>query len=487
MADAAVPDAAPPPKVVCEPGTTIRPAAFLEAALYCVRTDGERHGAYATLFPDGAVEITGTYKNGKLDGPWQRNHPGGAIAEQGNYVDGLKDGTWRQVGPDGTMLGEYSLSRGTGVERQWFDDGSLYMERALKTGVDDGPVKVFDRAGGLMIAGHRDGSRYSGAHVVGSKASLRLEETYSRGRLVGPRRLWSFGTVVLDENYDRRGRLDGSFASWRDRKNLRVQGSYSHGKRVGKWTWFDRYGSKEREGTYVADQKTGPWLEWVEGKLASRGNYSDDKPDGEFIYYDKSGIVLGRFSIKDGTGAMTTFHSNRQVAIRQHLVNGLLDGSYQEFTPTGKVVVSGSYARDRKHGWWRQWTDVGTLVLEQHWRKGKLDGVVKKYDGRQLASEANFKAGKSHGSYTEFRGAKPSLTGQFVDDRRDGTWTSYDSEGNVMLTATYKDGVLQGPWRQRLGEVVLEGEMVAGRRAGTWTRTDRDGTTSTTTYRPDQL
>ncbi len=51
-----------------------------------------------------------------------------------------------------------------------------------------------------------------------------------------------------------------------------------------------------------------------------------------------------------------------------------------------------------------------------------------------------------------------------------------------MLTATYKDGVLDGPWRQLAAGVVYEGTMAAGRRSGTWTRTDRSGASQVLTY-----
>jgi hypothetical protein len=54
-------------------------------------------------------------------------------------------------------------------------------------------------------------------------------------------------------------------------------------------------------------------------------------------------------------------------------------------------------------------------------------------------------------------------------------WTTYDADGRVTLTATYKDGVLDGPWRQLVGGVVLEGTLTQGRRTGTWTQTDKAG------------
>jgi antitoxin component YwqK of YwqJK toxin-antitoxin module len=76
------------------------------------------------------------------------------------------------------------------------------------------------------------------------------------------------------------------------------------------------------------------------------------------------------------------------------------------------------------------------------------------------------------------------VTGQFADDRKTGVWTEFDADGHVTLTATYKDGVLDGPWKQLENGAVVEGTMVAGRRSGTWTRTDRAGLVQKTTYKP---
>ena len=46
---------------------------------------------------------------------------------------------------------------------------------------------------------------------------------------------------------------------------------------------------------------------------------------------------------------------------------------------------------------------------------------------------------------------------------RTGTWTEYGADGQVMLIATYKDGVLDGPWKQLVDGAVIEGTMIAGR------------------------
>jgi hypothetical protein len=51
-----------------------------------------------------------------------------------------------------------------------------------------------------------------------------------------------------------------------------------------------------------------------------------------------------------------------------------------------------------------------------------------------------------------------------------------DSSGATTLVATYKDGVLDGPWKEVTRDETAEGVLVAGRPLGTWTQTDRSGT-----------
>jgi antitoxin component YwqK of YwqJK toxin-antitoxin module len=476
------PDAPEPPKLSCDDGTSPRPAPAPEPTWFCAKPDGTRSGPFITTFPDGTIAIEGSYVDGKLDGPWKRHHPGGALAEEGQYTAGLPDGHWRQLSPAGTVLGEYDLKKGTGVKKRWFDDGPLYSERSVKAGVPWGMQKIYEHDGNLVVSGKVYGGKWDGNHVVGLKNTLRIEETFKRGTRIGPRKIWQFWTLLVEENYDDKGKLDGAFTIWRDKKIPRVQGTYDHGKRTGTWTWFDSKNQKEREGDYADGKKTGPWYEYTDTTLTFQGVFTDGKPDGEFIYYDKTGAELGRFTITGGTGVMLTFHANHKVSSRTSIKDGAMTGLYEELTPRGKQVVEGHYLDDKKHGWWREKTELGVLTLEEHYKYGKLDGAVRKFIDGKIAVEATYKNGKAEGPYTEYRDGKPSLTGQFKADVRQGTWTSYGPDGQVVMIATYKDGVLDGPWKVLDGGVVTAGTMVAGRRSGTWTRTDKSGAQTTQTY-----
>ncbi len=213
------------------------------------------------------------------------------------------------------------------------------------------------------------------------------------------------------------------------------------------------------------------------------GTYVAGRPEGTFTTFDHNGNELGRFEMKDGTGTWETFWPNHKPSTKEHMFHGNHDGVYQELTPRGKVVVEGRYAGGMRHGYWKEWNaDGSVLMLEQTFKRNKLEGAFKKYVDGKLSVQATYKDGKAEGDYREFRNGKPAVTGQFLDDRRTGVWTEYDAEGSVVLTATFKDGVLDGAYHQLVGGAVLEGAMVSGRRSGTWTRTEKGGAVRKLTY-----
>jgi antitoxin component YwqK of YwqJK toxin-antitoxin module len=347
--DASVPDAPEPPALTCDAGTSLAVARAPEPTRHCVRTDGVRHGPFIALFPDGSPHITGSYKDGALDGPWQRYGTSGAVLEAGSYTAGQKSGHWQMTSAAGAVLGEYDMTAGTGTELQWLDDGSLYSERVLKAGVASSE-KIYASDGTPLVTQQWLAGKLHGPRAAGTRASLRIEETFAAGVRRGNRQVWQFQQLLLDETYDRRGKLDGEYTIWRSKKVMRAHGQYDHGKRDGLWVWNDRDANKEREGNYVDGKRDGPWTEWYENKIVFTGHYTRGRPDGEFIYYDRNENELGRFEIKDGTGTMLTFWPNKKVASRQHLYQGAVDGLYQELTKEGKVVVEGRFRGDAKHG-----------------------------------------------------------------------------------------------------------------------------------------
>jgi len=477
----AAPDAPSRPRLACDTGTRLVVAPAPEPAWWCARPDGTKHGAYVWLFPDASIEVAATYRDGELDGAWTRRDASGAIVEEGTYVAGKKHGRWKQSA-GGTVLGEYEMTHGTGTEIVWLANGARYSERAFHDGVLHGPAKIWAADGTQVVAARYADGKLDGSHVFGTRGTLRFEEQFVKGVRRGKRSIWSMGVLIAEETYDKHGRLDGPYTLWRKPRVLRAKGAFAAGKRDGAWQWVDRRGRKEKEGAYIAGKRDGAWTEWSDGKVSFTGHYAHDKADGDFVYLDWRGRELGRYTMTGGTGTALTFHWNRKPSSKLALVNGRAKGKYQELTPTGKVVVDGAFRDGRQHGTWRYTASDGTPVLVQTWKLGVLDGKLEKYVGGKLSTTATYASGKVSGPYAEYRDGKPAVTGEYLDDEKHGTWTTFASDGSVRTSASYVRGVLDGPWRQVVDGVVTEGLMVAGRRGGTWTTTQRGGVVSKATY-----
>ena len=115
--------------------------------------------------------MRGAYAAGKLDGPWTRYHPGGHVAERGAWRHGKRDGVWRELAADGTELGEYRMTRGTGVERHWWAPGRPRSETTWRDGVRNGEARTWNEAGVPILDEHWRNGVLHGDRRWGSRPS----------------------------------------------------------------------------------------------------------------------------------------------------------------------------------------------------------------------------------------------------------------------------------------------------------------------------
>lgn len=479
---------APEPALRCAPPTTAVPFELEGLPGWaCADARGRRQGAFVASYPDGAPAATGSYRDDVLDGPWRRMHPNGELAEVGAYTKGRKDGAWQVYADDGDLLGEYRMLAGTGVERRWFADGRLAGEQSFVDGVLHGASKRYGRDDSELYQARFERGVLDGVRRFGPGKGLRLEDRWRTGVPRGVRKVWRRGALALELSFDDDGLLHGAFTAWRDRRTLREAGAFVHGDRHGTWKWIGRDGKLEREGTYFLGLRHGKWRQWSDGRLIMQGAYVKGRPHGTFRYWNAAGVALGKCKLRHGTGELLTFHDNGEVATRTTLIRGMRHGRYQELSPRGKVLVSGSYANDLRHGAWVERDAEGRLVRESRYVEGKLDGVLRRYWRGQLASETTYVAGVRQGPYRELApgddGARRELvSGAFAADRKAGAWVFRRPNGEIALTAQFRDGELWGSFRQRDDQGELGGQYLAGRRTGTWSWKAADGGKRTVEY-----
>lgn len=130
--------------------------------------------------------------------------------------------------------------------------------------------------------------------------------------------------------------------------NMKIEGSYIDGKKVGIYTsWYDN-GQKMAEEHYKDGIKVGEWIKWYDnGNLKERKHYhqGDGKLDGYYIeYYNQYIPHEQKYQLQDYT-------------------NGRKDGIYKQWYPKGGLAFEGRYEDGDRIGVWK-WYEEGTGKLE---------------------------------------------------------------------------------------------------------------------------
>jgi antitoxin component YwqK of YwqJK toxin-antitoxin module len=96
----------------------------------------ERHGAWASWFPNGERQQVGQFEHGVQVGPFIWWHVGGKRALEGRFVAGKQDGEWIWYYRSGqkSIRGEYVHGNPTGRWTWWKEDGKVAQSADLSNG-----------------------------------------------------------------------------------------------------------------------------------------------------------------------------------------------------------------------------------------------------------------------------------------------------------------------------------------------------------------
>lgn len=121
-------------------------------------------------------------RRGKRHGVVRTWHRNGVLASEERYRDGVLNGLCRQLDESGGVLGEFEMKRGTGLQREWHDNGRLKIEVVTVGGVFCGRNRIWLRDGTLLS------ERYylQGRPVTAEEYRLATKADPALPRLRGP-------------------------------------------------------------------------------------------------------------------------------------------------------------------------------------------------------------------------------------------------------------------------------------------------------------
>ena len=148
------------------------------------------HGTYTAYAPDGTVQKTGVFQNGKQQGKWTQSFAKdeghlfaadhetefqGPFASEATFVDGQLDGTWTIKDRNGQNIVEWNFDHGArnGKWSWWYPNGDKRLEATYKNGNLDGEVLEWNQGGQMSSkTTYVDGKRLDkvvGWYTLGQK------------------------------------------------------------------------------------------------------------------------------------------------------------------------------------------------------------------------------------------------------------------------------------------------------------------------------
>lgn len=98
--------------------------------------EGEQDGPYQKFYPNGVLQVEGTFVNGKRSGLWVSYHPAGNKQSENNYEDGVLEGKTVVYYPSGQIMyiGYFSNGENDGQWLYFDTEGTLIKEVLYKNG-----------------------------------------------------------------------------------------------------------------------------------------------------------------------------------------------------------------------------------------------------------------------------------------------------------------------------------------------------------------
>lgn len=372
-----------------------------------------KEGTAFIYFPDGNIQQTFTYNEGKKEGLSKEYDKNGIVITLFEYNNDFMISRERINRKDnkGTKQGEW---------KEFYPNGGIWKEMTYKDDMLHGYYKEYDNRGILVLT-----MLYDNGSIVKSRVEdepdIEIVNKYDQGgRLIysGPYR--NQVPVGIHREYGTDGKVINGFR-YNDNGLLLSEGIIDEsGNLNGRWKDFYPDGKIQSEGQYADNRRTGIWRFYnPEGKVEQTGAYSNGRPDGTWKWYYSNGILLREEDYYQG---------NR-------------DGSFTEYSMSGEIITQGLYSDGEKNGEWKY--QSGDYIEEGKFLVGLKDGLWKAYypDGKPRF-KGNYIQGNPDGQHTFYHENGRIREEQYYRSGiRQRTWKKYDEEGMIFLTITYRDDV----------------------------------------------
>lgn len=300
---------------------------------------------------------------------------------EGRYKDGLRNGYFREYDKNGVQISTTKYINGEVVEnaeelmsvdmvREYHSDASVKWEKTYFGSQPHGIWKEYDTTGVVINSIIYTKGIKLGEGVVDSKGIKQgsWKEYYVEGELRG------------EGDYIDGARV-GSWKFYHPNGKLEQFGKYRKGgKPHGVWIWYYENGAIRREENYINGKEDGEVIEYSEdGEILEQGEYFDGLKEGEWVLNTGDYIEKGTYAEGMMQGEWTgRYKSTNKLAFKGNYIENEPDGKHSYYYPNGRKMLEGKYQLGRKVGDWKRYDNQGLLVLTIRYRNGVAQKIGSK-------------------------------------------------------------------------------------------------------------
>lgn len=195
---------------------------------------------------------------------------------------------------------------------------------------------------------------------------------------------------------DANGKKDGLWKGfYKESKRLRYEGTFSHGKEVGLFKFFD----DTKAGSVIATREFNPndnsayttFYDQAKNKV-SEGKVVNKLFEGEWKYYHQaSQRIMTIENYKKGKldGLRSVYYPNGKIAEETNYKNNLKNGSYKKYSLNGIVLEESNYKDDQYNGPAIFRDPNGNIVSKGNFSNGVKKGKWQFFEKGELVKEVN--------------------------------------------------------------------------------------------------
>lgn len=371
-------------------------------------------------YPNGKTSETGTFVDGKKNGPFITYFENAKVKSSSNYVFGKRNGVQKEFYDNGQLKAEANLVNDVyhGLNRLYYKDGKLQLKVKYKNGIRDGKLVSYNE-----------------------KGVLTEKKTYKNGKWIGERvSYYDNGQIRNKSVFDKKGNFIKSEAYFKNGKQM----YFSAIDKKGNGESYNVYANDSiRERTYLKEHKV--WKEERFEENGKRTKITEFNPDGTYKNiksFDENGLLEIDTDYENHSPTTSTTYKNGLIEKANHK-KGYKDGLFEVFYPDGTLAESGHYFKSEKVGKWKSYYNDGALQFIGNFVKTGNRGNFKDsihtyyYPSGQIEKIENYSI------------AKIIRTANRPDDfyertHKTGIWKSFYESGRLSEVSNYNENELNG-------------------------------------------